>query len=82
MGARNDPSLLPGVAIAKRNFMQDGWGEWEVTLSPGTPPGALLQYCTENRFILRRFDTLRASLHDVFLHHVGAPPAGIRETAK
>ena len=79
MGARNDPSLLPGVAIAKRNFMQDGWGEWEVTLSPGTPPGALLQYCTENRFILRRFDTLRASLHDVFLHHVGQPHSPSKE---
>jgi ABC-2 type transport system ATP-binding protein len=72
MSARTDPSLLPGVAVARRLFIEDGWGEWEITLSPGTTPSMLLQYCTENRFALRRFDIHRASLHDVFLHHVGA----------
>ncbi len=71
MGARTDPSLLPGVAAAKRLHIEVDWGEWEVTLSPGTTPSMLLQYCTENRFALRRFDVHRASLHDVFLHHVG-----------
>jgi ABC-2 type transport system ATP-binding protein len=72
MGARTDPSLLPGVAAAKRLHIEAEWGEWDVTLSPGTTPSMLLQYCTENRFALRRFDIHRASLHDVFLHHVGA----------
>ncbi len=71
MGARTDPSLLPGVASTKRLQIEVDWGEWEVTLSPGTTPAMLLQYCTENRFALRRFDIHRSSLHDVFLHHVG-----------
>ena len=82
MGARTDPSLLPGVAATKRLHIEMDWGEWEVTLNPGTTPSMLLQYCTENRFALRRFDIHRASLHDVFLHHVGHPvgatPGGAR----
>ena len=82
LGARTDPALLPGVVAVKRLEITDGWGEWEVTLSPGTTPSMLLQYCTENRFILRRFDVLRASLHDVFLHHVGALHPSTNEASK
>jgi len=82
MAARTDPSLLPGVAAARRLGVDDGWGEWEITIAPGTTPAGLLQYCTENRFILRRFDILRASLHDVFLHHVGAREGAISGGAK
>ena len=81
MAARTDPSLLPGVASARRIGIEDGqenegWGEWEVIMAPGTTAPMLLEYCTENRFVLRRFDVHRASLHDVFLHHVGAREGG------
>ena len=80
--AQAAPSSLPGVAAAKRLDGEGGakhgeWSEWEVKLNPDTTAPMLLQYCTENGFVLRRFDVHRASLHDVFLHHVGA-----KETAK
>jgi len=70
--ARTDPSRLPGVVAVKHTGGEDGWSDWDVTLAPGTTPPMLLQYCTESGFALRRFDVHRASLHDAFLHHVGA----------
>jgi ABC-2 type transport system ATP-binding protein len=79
VAARSDPSSLPGVAAARRVGGDDGWTEWEVTLSPGATASMLLQYCTEHGFALRRFDVHRASLHDVFLHHVGARETGKQE---
>ncbi len=76
---RADPSALPGVAAVKRldgDSLEDGrWTDWDITLAPGATSPDLLQYCTENGFALRRFDVHRASLHDVFLHHVGAREA-------
>lgn len=72
IAARADPSALPGVAAARRLGAEGEWSEWDVTLDPGAAAPMLLQYCTENGFVLRRFDVHRASLHDVFLHHVGA----------
>ena len=73
--ARTDPSRLPGVVAVKQTGGEDGWSDWDVTLAPGTTPPMLLQYCTESGFALRRFDVHRASLHDAFLHHVGAREA-------
>ncbi len=70
--SRTDPAALPGVAATRRTGGADGWSDWDVTLAPGTTAPLLLQYCTESGFALRRFDVHRASLHDVFLHHVGA----------
>jgi ABC-2 type transport system ATP-binding protein len=70
--SQNDPSGLPGVAHSNRIGGADGWSTWEVGLTPGADPGALLQACTSNGFALRGFETHRPSLHDVFIHLVGA----------
>jgi len=70
--ARETPAPLPGVASASRLGECDGWTEWDVRLDPGGDPGDLLQACTERGFALRRFEQGRASLHDVFIHIVGA----------
>jgi len=82
LSSRGDPSALPGVAAAKATGGEDGWKDWEITLAAGATAAGLLQYCTENGFALRRFDIQRASLHDVFLHHVGARDGGKPEGAK
>lgn len=68
----NDPSGLPGVAGATRMGGEDGWSRWEVQLKPGSDPGELLQACTANGFALRGFESHKPSLHDVFIHLVGA----------
>lgn len=70
--AQNDPSQLPGVASAKRTGGHDGWSDWSIALKPGMSPGELLQACTANGFALRGFESHRPSLHDVFIHLVGA----------
>jgi ABC-2 type transport system ATP-binding protein len=70
--SQNDPSSLPGVESAKRTGGNDGWSTWEIHLKPGSDPGALLQACTANGFALRGFESHRPSLHDVFIHLVGA----------
>jgi ABC-2 type transport system ATP-binding protein len=81
--ARADPRKLPGVARAEAAAeARDGWTDWEITLSPGASAGALLEACTGGGFALQRFETRRASLHEVFLHLVGgdhpAEPAEAR----
>lgn len=75
--AQNDPSQLPGVAAATRtgavaNGDSGGWSEWSIALKPGVSSGELLQACTTNGFALRGFESHRPSLHDVFIHLVGA----------
>jgi len=71
--SRADPSGLAGVASAKAaGPASDGWSTWDVMLAPGADAGDLLQACTSNAFALRRFETHKPSLHDVFLHLVGA----------
>ena len=72
---RADPSSLPGVAAATATAegpADDGWLDYVVTLRPGAAPGDLLEACTGQGFALRRFEVHRPSLHDVFLHLVGA----------
>jgi ABC-2 type transport system ATP-binding protein len=70
--ARKDPSGLPGVAkVAAVGTPADGWSDYEVALAPEATTAALLEACTAGGFALRRFETRRASLHEVFLHLVG-----------
>lgn len=69
--ARGDPRTLPGVEAAAGTPAADGWTDWNVTLRPGAASDALLEACTAGGFPLRRFETHRASLHEVFLHVVG-----------
>lgn len=72
--ARSDPKSLPGVARATRSGPAgEAWADYDVALSPGAAPGDLLEACTGKGFPLRGFDVRRPSLHEVFLHLVGAP---------
>jgi ABC-2 type transport system ATP-binding protein len=72
LSARADPRRLPGVERAgPSGGPQDGWSEWDITLSPGATAASLLEACTTGGFALRRFETHRASLHEVFLHLAG-----------
>ena len=71
--SRADPGALAGVASATAaGAANDGWTDWNVELNPGADAGDLLQACTTGGFALRRFETHKPSLHDVFLHLVGA----------
>jgi len=71
--SRADPSGLAGVASATAaGPAGDGWAAWKVELKPGADAGDLLQACTASGFALRQFETHKPSLHDVFLHLVGA----------
>ena len=74
--ARQDPSSLAGVESAEDRGATDGdWRRWDVRLSPGIAPGDVLEQCTAKGFPLRRFEQQLASLHDVFVHLVGAAEA-------
>ena len=74
--ARADPSRLPGVESAEpASGPGGGWTDWDITLSPGASAGSLLEACTTSGFALRRFETHRASLHEVFLHLAGGEAA-------
>ncbi len=71
--SRADPSGLTGVASARAmGEARDGWRDWEVEMRAGQDPADLLQACTEGAFPLRRFQTRDPSLHEIFLHLVGA----------
>ena len=56
-----------------RGEAEAGWRRWDVRLDPGVPPGDVLERCVAERFALRRFEQVQVSLHDVFVHIVGAP---------
>jgi ABC-2 type transport system ATP-binding protein len=72
--ARQDPSDIPGVESANDlGEAEEGWRKWDVRLEPGVAPGDVLERCVAEQFPLRRFEQLHASLHDVFVHIVGAP---------
>jgi ABC-2 type transport system ATP-binding protein len=73
--AKADPRKLPGVERADAGAARAGWTDWEITLKPGASSGALLEACTAGGFALQKFETRRASLHEVFLHLVGGDPA-------
>jgi ABC-2 type transport system ATP-binding protein len=71
--SRASPVGMPGVLSAiALGPAQDGWNEWAVSLAPGADAGDLLQACTTQSFALRRFDIHKPTLHEVFLHLVGA----------
>ncbi len=77
--AQTDPHALPGVQSAiVKGPPQDGWSQWEVSLSPGADSGDLLQAATARNFPLRSFDVHEPSLHDVFIHLVGADQEIVR----
>ena len=68
-----DPAGLPGVTAARATeAAKQGWTTYEVELAPGTAPGALLEHCTTAAFPLRGFSEHAPSLHEVFIHFVGA----------
>ena len=68
-----DPATLPGVASATASGdASDGWASYEVRLSEGTSPQALLEHCSTHGVPLRGFDVQTPSLHEVFIHFVGA----------
>ena len=72
--AKNDPSTVAGVECAEdRGEAEAGWRRWDVRLQPGVPPGDVLERCIADQFLLRRFEQVHASLHDVFVHLVGTP---------
>ena len=71
--AKQDPSTLAGVESATdRGEAEEGWRRWDVRLAPGIAPGDVLEQCVAKGFPLRRFEQQLASLHDVFVHLVGA----------
>ena len=72
--AKTDPSRIAGIETATdQGEAEDGWRRWDVRLSPGVRPGDVLERCVAEQFPLRRFEQVHASLHDVFVHIVGAP---------
>jgi ABC-2 type transport system ATP-binding protein len=72
--AKQDPSKLSGVESAQEaGKAEAGWHCWDVRLAPGVAPGDLLERCVVEQFQLRRFEQVHVSLHDVFVHIVGAP---------
>lgn len=74
--AREPIAALPGVGTAtKVADLGDGWCEWALGLAPGVSAESLLEQCTTRGLALRRFEARRATLHDVFVHLVGADPA-------
>jgi len=71
--ARADPSGLPGVVRASASGpAEQGWTRYEIVLGDGSDPGDLLEYCTANGFPLRGFEISTPTLHEVFIHFVGA----------
>src|SRR6476661_6999325 len=72
--ARQSPTELSEVESAEdRGEAGDGWRRYDVRLKPGVDAGDVLEQCVARGFPLRRFDEQQASLHDVFVHMVGAP---------
>lgn len=82
--ARQSPTELPEVESAEdRGEAGDGWRRYDVRLKPGADAGDVLEQCVARGFPLRRFDQQQASLHDVFVHMVGAPDSATNsETAR
>ena len=72
MTAKKDPRGLPGVAsVTALGPAARGWTDYDVAMKPRAGTAALLEACTTGGFPLRRLETRRASLHEVFLHLVG-----------
>ncbi len=74
---------IEGVAEARKGAdLGGGWSEYSLALDPGAEAGDVLQRCTASGLPLRRFEERRATLHDVFVHLVGAPAEIHGETAR
>ena len=72
--AKDNPASISGVESADdRGEVENGWRRWDVLLESGVAPGDVLERCVAEQFPLRRFEQIHASLHDVFVHIVGAP---------
>jgi ABC-2 type transport system ATP-binding protein len=72
--AKDNPASISGVESADdRGEVENGWRRWDVRLESGVAPGDVLERCVAEQFPLRRFEQIHASLHDVFVHIVGAP---------
>ncbi|MBI1403874.1 MAG: ATP-binding cassette domain-containing protein [Porphyrobacter sp.] len=70
--AKADLAKLPGVSEAAASPTDDpDWQAWSLRFAPGVEPGQVLQHCTEQGIVLRRWEHHRASLHDVFVQLVG-----------
>lgn len=81
--ARADPAGLPGVERAVPGGTEGGWTSYDVELAPGAGSETLLEHCTTAGFPLRAFREHTPSLHEVFIHFVGADPeSGTREIAR
>jgi ABC-2 type transport system ATP-binding protein len=75
--AKQHPSSISGVESAvDLGQPEPGWRQWDVRLKHGVAPGDVLERCIAEQFPLRRFERVHASLHDVFVHIVGAPETG------
>ena len=71
--SRSDPGKLPGVVRATASGpSEQGWSRYAIELDGRTAPGDLLEYCTANGFPLRGFEVSTPTLHEVFIHFVGA----------
>lgn len=74
---------IEGVAAAHPVAdLGSGWSEYSLSLAPGVSAGDVLQRCTANGLPLRRFEERRATLHDVFVHLVGASADASGEPAR
>lgn len=68
-----DPATLSGVKTASAlGESVDGWTQYEVELESDQEPAALLEHCSIAGVPLRSFDVQTPSLHETFIHFVGA----------
>lgn len=73
--APDEIACIDGVARATERRRLDGnLAEWTLSLAPGVSAGDVLERAIARRLPLRRFEERRATLHDVFVHLVGADP--------
>lgn len=79
--ARDGIGSVPGVMAARSKVdLGGGWHERALGLAPGACAEDVLEACTAQGVALRRFEERRATLHDVFVHLVGADPAAPAES--
>jgi len=62
-------------AIRQIGQAENSQNEWEITAERSLSIEALIACCIENRIALSHFTTLEPSLHEVFVHLVGAEAA-------
>lgn len=80
---REDAAALgavPGVTSCRRVGSEGGVGEWEILAGADSSLERVLAACMSESISLLHFTTIEPSLHDVFVHLVGAQAAA--ETAR